>query len=412
MLKSHSLFNVLLLAAATLTVACSSDGTLEDENRVDLRQPMVFGSSFSSSETVVSRAATDLQDTYTNFKVGVWKNFGSSGQQNVMNGYEVDYSTTTIVDDIYSYNWYYENINGQPLRYWDFSAFPYEFRAVSPYLAGASITADGITVNLATDNKAFHAQSLVNDAYNVTDAAAQPCLVSHVTRVKDGTDFVDTDVIKNTEINTTGKANATREVHMPFHHLNCKIGFRIYIDNPMPLWDDYSISIQSIKITVLNADNKFITESKTYTATNEQGLLTGTFSDNTTATGEYTLLEHGLYKDDTESHWNFHYHLNKETAFDLTPGYLQQIPQTGVKLHVKLHMHTHRVEADDEEFDFERIISLDPTNLAGDEFTWEPDYRYIYYLHVPNLHGHEIVLHTCEILPWDEVQTTDIDVGL
>ena len=116
--------------------------------------------------------------------------------------------------------------------------------------------------------------------------------------------------------------------------------------------------------------------------------------------------------DDNELHWNFHYHLNQASAFDLTPNYLQQIPQSGVKLHVKLHLHTHHVEAEDEEFDFERDLSLDKTNLEGDLFTWEPDTRYIYYLHIPNLHGHEIVIYTCEVLPWDEVQTTDIDVGM
>ncbi len=375
--------------------ACSIDRTLEEEKTVDDRLPMVFGTSSAVSETVVSKAALE-----SNFRVSVWKSFGSSAQQNVMDGYDVEYNAGGD-----PYKWDYTGVAGQIQRYWDLSAYPYEFRAVAPYHAtGVSLTPDGVTINVP-----FRAQSLINDAYNYNDSQAQPGVVAHVNRVKSGSEYIDTDIIKNLEINTAAKANATREVHLPFHHLNSKIGFRVFIDNPMPLWNEYSISIQSIEIKAVKAD--FISESATYTATNAQGLAAGSFSNNTTV-NEFTLLSHGLYMDDNELHWNFHYHLSQATAFDLTPDYLQQIPQSGVKLYVKLHLHTHHIEAEDEEFDFERYLSLDKTNLDGDLFTWEPDYRYIYYLHIPNLHGHEIVIYTCEVLPWDEVQTTDIPVEL
>ena len=389
---------ILLLAAAMLTVSCTSHSLLEEVQEVDDRTPMVFGTSVAPAESQVTKAPLE-----SNFKVGTWKCFGTAAQQLVMDGYKVAYDA-----DGDPYKWDYTGVSGQIQRYWDLNAFPYEFRAVAPYLDGAGISADGLSLDLSATP--FRAQKLINDSYNYSNEAdVQPCMVAHVRRQKEGSDYADYDLIKNIEINDAAKANATREVHMPFHHLNCKIGFRIFIDNPMPLWDDYSISLQSIEIKAEKTG--FITESQTYTASNAQGLGTGTFSNNTTV-NEFTLLEHGLYKDDTESHWNFHYHLNRETAFDLTPDYLQQIPQSGMKLHVKLHMHTHHVEAVDEEFDFERYLSLDKTKLEGDLFTWEPDYRYIYYLHIPNLHGHEIVLHTCEVLPWDEVQTSNIDVGM
>lgn len=386
--------NILLLVAATALAACSIHGKLEEEQKVDDRMPMVFGTSSATQETVISKAALE-----SNFKVSVWKSFGSSAQQNVMNGYKVEYDA-----DGSPYKWDYTGVEGQIQRYWDLPAFPYEFRAVAPYFAGASMTPDGITISVP-----FRAQSLIDDVYNCTDSQAQPGVVAHVNRVKSGSDYTDTDLIKSTEINEAAKANATREVHLPFHHLNSKIGFRVFIDNPMPLWNDYTISIQSIVIKAVKTG--FITQSGTYTATNAQGLATGTFSDNTTE-NEFTLLSHGLYMDDDETHWNFHYHLSQETAFDLTPDYLQQIPQEGVKLYVKLKLKTHHVEAEDEEFEFERHLSLDKTNLDGDLFTWKPDYRYIYYLHIPNLHGHEIVIYTCEVLPWDEVQTSDIPVEL
>ena len=388
--------NILLLLATALAASCSIHGKLEEEKVVDDRMPMVFGTSSAVQETVVSKAALT-----SDFRVSVWKSFGSSSQQNVMDGYQVEYDGSGI-----PYKWDYTGVEGQIQRYWDLSAYPYEFRAVAPYHAtGVSLTPDGVTINVP-----FRAQSLINDAYNyANEQDVQPGVVAHVNRVKSGSEYIDTDIIKNLEINTAAEANATREVHLPFHHLNSKIGFRVFIDNPMPLWNDYSISIQSIEIKAVKTG--FITESDTYSATNAQGLATGTFSNNTTV-NEFTLLKHGLYMDGTETHWNFHYHLSQATAFDLTEDYLQQIPQSGVKLYVTVHLHTHHVEAEDEEFTFDRYLSLDKTNLDGDQFTWEPDKRYIYYLHIPNLHGHEIVIYTCEVLPWDEVQTTDIPVEL
>ena len=396
---------ISLFIGALMITACSSNSTLEEERIVDDRLPMVFGSSYASSEAAATRAATALQDDarFQSFKVGVWKNYGTPAtQQNVMDGYRVDYNTST--------NWKYEGIGTQVLRYWDLSAFPYEFRAVAPYLENVTIAPERLTIN-----EPFHAQQLINDTY--TPASPEPCVVAHVSRKKtESGAYVDTDMIKNEEINNAaGTTNATRSVHLPFHHLNSKIGFRIFIDNPMPLYDDYTISIQSIKITIVNPNKDFITKTGTYTATNEQGLLKGTFSNNTTATGEFTLLEHGLYKDGDENHWNFHYHLNKNQAFDLTPNYLHQIPQSGFQIRVQLVMKTHHVESEDVTFNYDSILStetLKDTDITGDYFTWEPEKRYIYYLHIPNMHGHEVVLHTCEVLPWDGVQTANIDVEL
>ena len=405
--------NISLLATALIAAACSSDATLEEQQTVDMRQPMVFGtSSATETERPVTRA-TSLEDTYQTFKVGTWKAFGLAGQQNVMDGYEVDYTDTQRTDYGDGYNWYYENVNGQPLRYWDLSAYPYEFRAVSPCLPGATIGADGITITIddATSSP-FRAQTLTNNTYNYSATDSEPCVVANVSRTKNGTGYADTDKIKNAEINTVGKANATREVHLPFHHLISKIGFRIFIDNPQPVrpeWQvDYGVWIENITITVQKPSG-FITESKGYSATNAQGLQHGTFTGNTTTTGEFIVLSHNLYGDTDQ---NLHNHLNQETAFDLSPNCLHQLPQQDVKVRVQMQIKTNHVEDDEQEFNYDSWLSLDPENTNGDLFTWEPENKYIYYLRIPNLHGHEIYLHTCEILPWDEVQTTDIGVGL
>jgi len=394
-----------------------------------MQRPMVFGLSSAQNETEVTRSAP-LEGTHQNFKVGVWKAFDTAEQQNVMDGYEVDYSSTQYTDYGDGYNWHYADINGQLLRYWDLSAFPYEFRAVSPYDVTSTIGDN--TLSITAD---FKSHVLVNDNYYhsytsetintpCTMTSGEPCVVANVSREKTEGGYTDTDKIKTQEINTVGKANATREVHMPFHHLMSKVGFQIYIDNPQPSSmdhkDDYEVWIKEISITA-KSDEGFVTAATSYTARNgDVSLGRGTFGGLTRATGEHTIFSHNAYQGSGQ---NLHNHLNRETAFDMTYRYvedtetrtldhLHQIPQTGVMLHVRLHIQTNHVETEEQDFYYDSWLSLDTENTTGDRFTWLPDYRYIYILHIPNLHGHEIYLNTCEILPWDEVQTTDIDVGL
>ncbi len=169
--------------------------------------------------------------------------------------------------------------------------------------------------------------------------------------------------------------------------------------------------MEKIPISVVNADKNFITASTTYTATNAQGLGKGSFTNNTTQTGEYTLLQHGEYTD-----VDFRQYLSKDTAYDLCPDFIQQIPQGNVKLRVQLNMETDHMTAGTVDgrnpFDFDVLLSPDKTKTEGDLFTWDPDTKYIYYLHIPNLHGHEIYVNTCAILPWDDVQTADIPIEL
>ncbi len=380
-----------MLATALLIVSCSSDSTLEDEDVVDTRQPMVFGTSSTASESTVTRA--NLESVYNSFKVSTWKNYGETDQQTVMDGYQVNNTTAT--------KWNYVGVNSQIQRYWDLSAFPYEFRGIAPYMSEATITDAGITVN-----KTFTAQTYINETYNITDAASEPCVVSHVKRVKDGSDYVDTDIIKNTDINNVAKANATREVHMPFHHLISKVGFRIFINDPQPTAPHYTVTLKEITISVENSDNNFITASTSYSATNAQGLINGTFTNNTTQTGSYTLLSHGEY-----SGLNLREYHNFEGAYDLCTGYIQQIPQSNVKLRVQLKLETINAEDVHTSFEYNQLLSLEK-KTEGDNFTWASDTRYIYYLHIPNIHGHEVELTTCQILPWDEVQTTDIPIEL
>lgn len=418
MIKEHKVYMCSFLSAVVMMVGCSSDGTLEEEHVVEIRTPMEFGYSYAS-EAASTRAASPLEGMFNTFKVGVWKNFGNAEQQIVMDGYKVENTAAT--------KWNYVDVivgdTKQIQRYWDLSAYPYEFRAVSPYLPGASLAADKITLDVSATP--FKAQTLVND---VLSAAGEPCVVAHVDRRKVVSDYVDRDLIKNEAINTASMGVPTREVRMPFHHLVSKVGFRIFIDDPQPEVKDYRVDLKSITISVVTSNNDFIYESKTYTANATTGLGTGTFSNNrvadgsviegkTTAEGRFILLQHGLYYKNETTPLDLRQHLHQESAFDLTPGCLLQIPQNNVKIRVKVELETDHLvgtEVDEIENDFtyERWLSLDTTSNEGDLFTWEPEKRYIYFLHIPNIHGHEIFLETCEVLPWDDVQSTDIPIEL
>ena len=371
------------LAVALFIAACSSNDTLPEKPVVeepekpaaDNGQPMVFGSS-----PVATTRSASLETFYTDFKVGVWKNFGNTTQQNVMDGYKVEYNATTS-------KWNYVGIGTQIQRYWDQSAFPYEFRAVSPYLNGATLAADKIIIDVSA--KPFKAQTYFNEVYNLTPAESEPCVVAQVSRPT-----VDIS-----------------EVKMPFHHLISKIGFRIYLDDPQPEGLNYVAQLDTITISIVKTG--FISESKTYTATTAQGLVNGTFSGDTTS-DEFVVLKHGLFKEldnDTLVPIDLRQHLRQEDAIDLCPGYLQQIPHKDLKIRIQMQITTNDVTPA-ETHTYTKLLSLNRTNDAGDLFTWEPEKRYIYYLRIPNIHSHELVLETCEILSWDEVQTSDIPIEL
>ena len=402
-----------LIASALLIAACSSDSLVEKEETpvvVDEGLPMVFG---SSSAPATTRSSTPLEALHDHFKVSVWKSYGQTAQQTVMDEYRVNYEAATASTPA---QWNYVDVvvgsKTQVQRYWDLGNFPYEFRAVSPYLSGVTIGSDKITISVP--DQPFTAQTLINDVYNVTDEESEPCVVAHVSRQNVSGNFVDTDLIKAEEINDASKTVPTREVLMPFHHLISKIGFHIYLDDPQPTLLDYVAKLNSIKISAVKSG--FISKSETYTATTTQGLSSGTFSDNTTA-DEFVLLQHGLYQvlDDNNNlvDLNLRNYLSKDQTFDLCPSYLQQIPQ---ELKIRVQLQILAVSTTDptnvETINFDKMLSINRTNVLGDDFTWEPEKRYIYYLHIPNLQEHEIYLKTCEILPWDEVQSSDIPIEL
>ena len=159
---------------------------------------MAFGTTITSSESSVTRGVTLLE---ADFKVGTWKNFNQTNEHVVMDGYKVEYTSDATTN-----HWNYEGVNGQVLRYWDLSAFPYEFRAVSPYFDGATITNTGLNIDLSSNP--FQAQIFIDDKYNVDSQKGEPCVVAQVSRQKNVTEYEDRDQIKNEEEENRKETNS------------------------------------------------------------------------------------------------------------------------------------------------------------------------------------------------------------
>lgn len=367
---------------------------------------MRFSRNGAVDAEVESRASVLLED---GFLVSCWKHYDDAVNfQTVINSYEVAYTT-----DGTTKKWSYEGVRpGQYLHYWDIAGFPYEFRAVTPYIETTTLLPDGLTVNLSSASRHFWGQTFLEEQYNHSVADSEPCLVARVIRKdKDDTGaYHDYDMLVTNsdssdpvEINTATVNNPVRDVNLPFHHLMSKVGFRLYVDDPMV--PTSAIKLSNVSISIFNAENKYLTESRLYVATDaDGGMLNGTFKQETRAESQYNLItKTGAY-----SGVNMADHLNKLSAFHFNcPDDMVVIPQTGLKIRAKLTLTYNSTD-----YEYDSLISLTGENPDGDLFTWEPNKHYVYYLHLQNLEKYPIITCTAEIVPWEVVKTEDIDIGL
>lgn len=385
----------LAALGAFVLAACSSESS-EEVREITDQSPMVFSSTSMTQEE--TRASAVLQD---GFRVWCWKKFGQTGQQVVMDKYQVNYDANA------ANKWSYENVSGQYIKYWDLAGYPYEFRAVTPHTVNATMSNTGLSVDLsAAGATTFKSQTFLEEVLSQDLAHSEPCLIAQVSRTQSGSDYVDKDLIINQEINQDNKTNATRKVSVPFHHLMSKVGFRFYID--LSEAPTKAITLKKIEISVQNAvtGEKFITESKSYNATNTSGLLNGTFGNLTGETDAYNLLTHtnSPYPDDIRNNHS------KETAYNLLLNQddLLQIPQGNIKIHVNLLLN---YRGADTPFEAD-LYNGDGANPEDYIFSWLPNTHYIYYLHLKSLEKIPIIVCTAELVPWDTVKTSDIVIGL
>lgn len=444
--------------ALSWLASCSSDGTITDIPDYEEHDPLTF--SVASSSTSVSRAAS--HELEQGFLVSTYKLYGAaSQQQTVMDRYEALYNVGPLYngskwntvgnkgadDDPSSlYQTQYE-------RYWDLSAFPYRFHAITPcpkqtsanaLITGFELSDKKLTIP-GTYTDGGSTKYITYQSQSVTDGTVSPSyvedpyMIAQVERATDGTDwdllqpqFDANGTVTATKTQITSASNTlTRQVPLRFHHINSKVRFGIYTS--VTNFPAEALNIQNVKITAKNATTQwqqFITKAAHYSAS-----ITGvTDTDNFFDKGSYvnqngadvaTLISNpnktADLKDATSREKAYFFDIPStkvgvENGVDIfddievqyveggitmtrkTPGGLLQIPQKGVELFVEF-------DINNEHYSFQLEVNGNTT------FDWRASCRYTYYIVVKHLQPFEIAF-TATIEPWITVTSSNIDTDL
>ncbi|MCQ2110000.1 MAG: hypothetical protein MJY79_00705 [Bacteroidaceae bacterium] len=421
--------------AALVCAACSSHSEWEEEKPIAPvgNDPISFTRVDEAS--VEHSAATRSAVLQTGFVVSTYKYYGQTqveaSESTVMDRYSVDYKESR--DDwngVVISNWNYVNVNNlftgnrQEEKFWDYSGFPYRFHAVAP-ANGNSITASHIKTlsnnELFIDNATYMAQTFsapasadatmltsANTTITPSNKEAEPYLVAQVSRNTNGE---DRDIIKDEEINNASNGK-NRRVALPFHHLNSKVRFGVYTYNlSQTAQHDY---ISDLVITV----EKLATSATSFKAYGQDSWISDygfsgfqgitvedeqtIFTFNQTATGGTSKRS---YADNDLS-----LHQGKSSAYWLEcPDGIMQLPQNGVKLHIKM---TIRKEDGTERFFFydyeikKESDAIDPTH-------WIAGCIHSYYLCLElDDESLPILTVTATLTPWEDVTgslSTDLE---
>lgn len=430
--------------ALSWLASCSSDGTITDIPDYVEQDPLTF--SVASSSTSVSRAAS--HELEQGFMVSTYKLYGSEQQQTVMYRYEALYST----DEANKYHGSKWNTVGnkddddpsslyqtQYERYWDLSAFPYRFHAITPCpkqasanalitgfeLSDKKLTIPGTYTDGSDTKYILYQSQTAKDGVADPEYIPDPYMIAQVERIYDAQNntYRDWDLLQpkftaNGDIDSRkteiGSGSATRQVPLRFHHINSKVRFGIY--TTVTNFPAEALTISNVTITAKSAQEpykKFLVSANGFEST---------LSESNPSDEENNFFDKGKYNDpDRETS----YDLVKNTTrtadlksatsrskayfFDLpntgadamadgTPGGLLQIPQKGVKLYVEF-------DINNEHYSFQLEVN-DKT-----EFDWRASCRYTYYIVVTHLVPFEIAM-TATIEPWVTVQSGDIGTDL
>lgn len=427
--------------ALSWLASCSSDGTIVDIPDYVEQDPLTF--SVASSSTSVSRAAS--HELEQGFMVSTYKLYGSEQQQKVMDRYEALYNVGPL------YNGSKWNTVGsagsdpattlyqtQYERYWDLSAFPYRFHAITPcpkqtsanaLITGFELSDKKLIIPAITATK-YESQT-ADDGVVTPATVTDPYMIAQVERDANGVDwdllqpqFEADGTLKatRTKISET-TANFTRAVPLRFHHINSKVRFAIY--TTVQNFPAEALTISNVKISAKNPSTlqgKFITNAWGFNSQIDGNQFTETpllFGDNFFDKGAYSVT-------DTEIEWllinneskTYDIKLTNERSkayfFDLpntgndamadgTPGGLLQIPQKGVELFVEF-------DINNEHYAFQLEIEKQDGKKQK-QFDWRASCRYTYYIVVKHLVPFEIAF-TATIEPWVTVTSSNIDTDL
>lgn len=366
-LKTISYWGIGALLCANL-LACSSDATIHDVEEPQGQVPMQFSQAAIDSPAK-ARAASRGTMLEQGFLVSCYKNSNTTSPRVVMDKYEVKYNSGGWNNSQTSWDYVGETgfYKPQVQRYWDASALPYRFAAISPC---PDPELEVINAFDLTDNKlsmpasaVYTYQTCTNGA---TTAGAEPYVVADTTY----SDYLD-------------KNNQVKKVALPFHHLTSKVSFALYSSSGS------GIKVSNITIKAERQDG-FITSAHSYLATLDQSKKAweGGFTKKTQEQPVCTLLTDAagveeLSTDKTKPYW-----------FQCKYDGLLQIPQQNVKLTISLEVNG-----------VERTvpITINDSENNGNLFTWEANKIYTYILNISNI-KQLIISCSAVVEPWKDVE--------
>ena len=423
---------------------------------------MSFSIATLDEGTGLSRATQ--QPLEAGFLVSTYKLYGAATQQTVMDRYEASYNKTTYQGSKWNTvgnkgeapDYFYQT---QYERYWDLSAFPYRFHAITPCpkqtsvnalitgfeLSDKKLTIPGTYTDGSDTKYILYQSQTAKDGVADPEYIPDPYMISQVERVYDAQNntYRDWDLLQpkftaNGDIDSRkteiGSGSATRQVPLRFHHINSKVRFGIY--TTVTNFPAEALTISNVTITAKSAQEPYktflikangfeSTLSETNPSSEENNFFDKGHYNNPLSVTSYDLVKNTTKTADLknatsrEKAYFFDIPSTKvgvENGVDIfddievqyveggitktrkTPGGLLQIPQKGVELYVEF-------DINNEHYSFQLEVNGKKT------FDWRASCRYTYYIVVKHLVPFEIAF-TATIEPWVTVTSSNIDTDL
>ncbi len=411
-------------AFAAMLASCSSNTMSEDTTKQEeeLGTPMRFSAPAVGTMESRTRASEALK---SGFLVSTYKNYGSNtSQQEVMKQYEAKYkedswNTTntkwttvgTTTDGFYQ---------EQFEKYWDTSAYPYEFLAIAPAPIEDGAVKTGFEVSATSVKLAAGVTGQTVSDGIVSPASPNPeYLIAQLERKRQKDNTALTEDIDQLTGTTVGNNNSpTGSVPLPFHHLSAKVRFGIYTTEHVSEAQSLPITNVSFKVKSINNDG-FVKSASGYSATNVSATnhaLSGEFTGLEKSTTGVELLKLtgpfvGTEEKFPDAYLDKHEWKAKDDVnayyFECKDGFTQ-VPQGNVQLTVSFTIKP--TNGEELKIENQPLKITDANDNEVSEFTWEPNHLYTYYIVVRHLFNHEISF-TATVADWEDI-SGKIDTNL
>ena len=304
---------------------------------------------------------------------------------------------------------YYQD---QYQRYWDASAFPYRFYAITPCPSAADIANFTLSDErlVIPTSVAFAYQTCTN---GVLTAGAEPYMPAEVECI-DGSNVNDFDLLTGNTIQKDRTMNGAttdyeRYVALPFHHFTSKVRFAVYNNYRKETPNNFYLN--NVKVRVVS-DN-FVTGGNGYEANLKiSDMLNGTFTETTKAATEEQKI---LLQTDDSKQGNLNTAIDREHVYfcECQNGMLQ-IPQHGVRMTVSFDVCGLDYENDftspDGSIVYDKAtktihyidIPIKDTKTNMEYFHWESNNIYTYVIKITEFYPLSIDF-SAELTPWTDV---------